>query len=53
MIETVEESEDYPLYKYEDEIAARVIGKTGRAYIARRVVYILRRDKARYAKCAD
>lgn len=38
----------YPLYRYEDEMAARRIGRAGRAYIARGVVYILRRDKIRY-----
>lgn len=42
-----EESEVYPLYRYEDHVAAKVIGHAGRAYIARRAVYILRRDKQR------
>ena len=44
---TTEESEVYPLYRYEDEMAARKLVRAGRAYIARRVLYILRRDKMR------
>lgn len=42
-----EESEVYPLYRYEDEMAARILVRAGRAYIARKVLYILRRDKMR------
>eukprot|EP00903_Cladosiphon_okamuranus_P016531 g15251.t1 len=45
-----EESEVYPLYRYEDEMAARKLGRACRAYIARRVLYILRRDKMRSEK---
>lgn len=45
---TTEESEAYPLYRYEDEMAARKLVRAGRAYIARRVMYILRRNKLRY-----
>ena len=44
-----EESEEYPLYRYEDEMAARKIGRAGRAYIARRVLFTLRRDHRRCA----
>ncbi|CAM9759100.1 unnamed protein product [Scytosiphon promiscuus] len=45
-----EESEAYPLYRYEDEMAARKLVRAGRAYIARKVIYILRRDKMRSEK---
>ncbi|CAM9674386.1 unnamed protein product, partial [Discosporangium mesarthrocarpum] len=45
-----EESMEYPLYAYEEEMASKVLGRAGRAYIARNAVYILRRDKKRAEK---
>lgn len=43
----LEESDEYPLYCYDDEMAARVLSRASRAYLARKAIYILRRNKLR------
>lgn len=47
---TTEESEVYPLYRFEEEMASRTIARAGRAYIARRSLHIFRRKKMRHVK---